>query len=112
MKKLGKWLLLWLTISPSIAFAHGEQIIVPFLIDFGSIIVFLILIEYVLKPDKREKVVLTQTFIVVLFLTFIIFINVGYSSYLEYFSLMNLVFFLIPLVAVLFTYLILKRTKS
>lgn len=104
MRKLTTVLLI---LSPLTASAHGEQALVPFLVDITTLIIFIIGLKAI-NLTVTGKIILSVIYGLTLVLTFSLINYVGYLNYLENMWLINVMLFFVPLAVVYLSYLGLK----
>jgi hypothetical protein len=111
---MGKTKLLLLTallLTPSVVLAHGEEVLLPFFIQFISIILFIVFIISV-KIKFRDKLILTVVYIMATIGAFILMTPKTYVEYLHNMANINTAIALIPPFTVMLVFFILKKSYS
>ena len=94
-------------LSPMTASAHGEQALVPLLVDIATLIIFIIGLRTI-NLNLTGKIILSIIYCLTLGLTMLLMNYVGYLNYLENMGLINVIIFFVPLTIVYLSYLGLK----
>jgi len=94
-------------LSPMTASAHGEQALVPLLVDIATLIIFIIGLR-TMNLNLTGKIILSIIYCLTLGLTMLLMNYVGYLNYLENMGLINVIIFFVPLTIVYLSYLGLK----
>ena len=89
------------------ASAHGEQALVPLLVDIATLIIFIIGLRTI-NLNLTGKIILSIIYCLTLGLTMLLMNYVGYLNYLENMGLINVIIFFVPLTIVYLSYLGLK----
>lgn len=97
-----------LLLSPSMAFAHGEEILGTVVIDILHIII-LILVLFVLKLNRIAKLLIILIYMAVVFGLNFWINSMKLSDYRESMPLINFVLFLVPFIALILPYYALKN---
>ena len=104
MKIYKQFLLGILLTSPLNAFAHGEEVMITFLLEFVTIVIFLTIL-FNIKLKAKGKMILVTVYAVSAILTFRLVDNIPYKQNI---TLINIIVVVVPLVIVYGTYLGLK----
>jgi hypothetical protein len=107
MKKLTRSFVILFILSPLTASAHGEQVLVPLLVDIATLIIFIIGLNTI-NLNLTGKIILSIIYCLTLGLTMLLMNYVGYLNYIESMGLINVIMFFVPLTIVYLSYLRLK----
>ena len=110
MNKSQRTVLIIFLLVPVTTFAHGEQVLIPFVIDFVNLAIFLFAI-LTIRLTLTGKTILTVIYVMAIgTITYWFMIYVEYLDYIESMGFTNLIIFTVPWTVYLITYLGL-RTK-
>jgi hypothetical protein len=109
MNKSAKILLLSFLLSPLTTFAHGEESLVPVLIDLVHLIILVIAIVTINLNLKGKLILATIYLLTFVILTLLIFGSVDYQNYLKNMGLINFILFIIPVTCLCIAYLRLEK---
>jgi len=101
-------LLAILLLTPTLTFAHGEEVIYTLGIEIASIICFVIVL-IILNLNSKGKGILATTYIVTTIILFIVIENVPYRQNM---NIINLSLILVPALILTLSYFYLKPKYS
>jgi len=101
-----------LILMPLTAVAHGEEALIPFLIEFVDLAIFVGVLLTV-TMNRRGKIVLTIIFLLTLYVSnYAVWNYQGYIDYLHNMASTNALLFFMPLIVFGVSFLVVKRLSS
>ncbi|HZY79072.1 MAG TPA: hypothetical protein VFE50_06075 [Cyclobacteriaceae bacterium] len=108
-KKLLFRLLIVFLLAPSTAFAHGEESFIPFLIDFGSLIIFCLVALRVNITDKGRLILIASYLVTLGVVNWWFITSVKYLDYIGNMATTNAIIIIVPLLVPTLVYITIRK---